>query len=65
MKAKPIFTVVQPPTPEPTHPLLLDPEFRWVRGADVQKTWRKYGWVPPSETKFRHIYEDALPKDNT
>lgn len=23
------------------------PEFRWTTGADVQATWRKYGWVPP------------------
>jgi len=25
------------------------PEFVWTSGADVQKTWRKYGWTPPSE----------------
>lgn len=24
------------------------PEFVWRSGADVQATWRKYGWVPPS-----------------
>lgn len=27
------------------------PEFIWTAGADVQRTWRKYGWVPPSEMK--------------
>jgi len=27
------------------------PDFKWTSGADVQKTWRKYGWVPPSEGK--------------
>jgi hypothetical protein len=27
------------------------PEFTWTTGADVQRTWRKYGWVPPSEIK--------------
>lgn len=27
------------------------PEFIWTTGADVQRTWRKYGWVPPSEIK--------------
>ncbi len=27
------------------------PEFIWTTGADVQATWRKYGWVPPSEQR--------------
>lgn len=26
------------------------PDFKWTTGADVQATWRKYGWVPPSES---------------
>lgn len=25
--------------------------FKWTTGADVQATWRKYGWTPPSEGK--------------
>ena len=25
------------------------PDFKWTSGADVQTTWRKYGWTPPSE----------------
>ena len=24
-------------------------------GADVQKTWRKYGWIPPTE--YREDYD--------
>lgn len=24
------------------------PEFKWLSGADVQSTWRRYGWTPPS-----------------
>lgn len=27
------------------------PEFKWNVGSDVQATWRKYGWVPPSEQR--------------
>lgn len=27
------------------------PDFKWTPGADVQATWRKYGWTPPSEGK--------------
>jgi hypothetical protein len=26
------------------------PDFKWKSGSDVQATWRKFGWVPPSET---------------
>jgi hypothetical protein len=25
------------------------PDFKWTSGADVQATWRKHGWTPPSE----------------
>jgi hypothetical protein len=25
------------------------PDYKWAQGADVQATWRKYGWTPPSE----------------
>ena len=28
-----------------------DPRFVWTRGADVQATWRRFGWVPPSESR--------------
>jgi hypothetical protein len=28
-----------------------DPRFVWTPGADVQATWRRFGWVPPSELK--------------
>jgi len=27
-----------------------DPRFVPTRGADVQATWRRFGWVPPSAT---------------
>ena len=27
------------------------PDFKWTVGANVQATWRRYGWVPPSETR--------------
>jgi len=35
--------------------------FVYQSGADVQKTWRKYGWVPPSE--YRTDYEFAKHRD--
>jgi hypothetical protein len=32
---------------------LLDPNFKYNPAAktDVQRTWRKYGWIPPSELR--------------
>lgn len=34
---------------------LHDPRFDYTSAAktDVQKTWRKYGWTPPSEQQNR------------
>lgn len=29
------------------------PDYHWTNGADVQATWRKYGWVPPTELRQR------------
>ena len=33
------------PTTHVTHP-----DFKYQRGADVQATWRRFGWTPPSAT---------------
>lgn len=32
---------------------LLDPDFEYRPAADtdVQRVWRKYGWIPPSELR--------------
>lgn len=40
-------------------PMAVDPDstFVYQSGADVQKTWRKYGWIPPTE--YRKDYEFA------
>ena len=43
----------------------LERRLKWASGSDVQKTWRKYGWVPPSETKFAHIGAELAPQNNT
>lgn len=36
--------------PKKTMPLIPvgHPDFKWTSGADVQATWRRHGWVPPS-----------------
>lgn len=35
------------------------PDFVWTSGADVQKTWRKYGWKPPSENRTP-LYQEPV-----
>lgn len=29
---------------------VTNPDFKYQRGADVQATWRRFGWTPPSAT---------------
>lgn len=38
------------------------PEFKWTSGADVQATWRKHGWVPPSDGKAPVYVEVKEPE---
>jgi hypothetical protein len=43
--------------PKKVAPMATDTNstFVYQSGADVQKTWRKYGWTPPTE--YRTDYE--------
>jgi hypothetical protein len=35
------------------------PQYKWTSGADVQATWRRFGWTPP----FGNKYEPIPPKE--
>jgi hypothetical protein len=37
-----------------------DPRFKPTRGADVQATWRRFGWVPPSEYKPTPVFVEKV-----
>jgi hypothetical protein len=39
----------------------LNSTFVYQSGSDVQKTWRKYGWTPPTE--YRSDYEFGKNRD--
>ena len=43
-------------TPKRTEPLIPvgHPDFVWTTGADVQATWRRYGWLPIEEAKAQN-----------
>jgi peptidyl-tRNA hydrolase len=45
-------------------PMALDKDstFVYQSGSDVQKTWRKYGWTPPTE--YRSDYEFAKNRES-
>lgn len=38
------------------------PDFKWTSGADVQATWRKYGWTPPSAGRAPAYVENREPE---
>ncbi len=35
------------------------PDYKWTSGADVQATWRRFGWKPT----FGNNYEPIPPKE--
>lgn len=35
------------------------PEYKWTSGADVQATWRRFGWKPT----FGNAFMPIPPKD--
>ena len=43
---------------EPTVPV-GHPNYVWTNGADVQATWKRFGWVPVSPTPYALSQEQA------
>lgn len=33
------------------------PQYKWTSGADVQATWRRFGWTPPSAGRTQFFEE--------
>lgn len=46
---------------KPAMALDKDSKFKWTTGADVMATWRKHGYVPPTE--YRNDYLFKLNRD--
>lgn len=50
------------PNTKRTEPIIpVDhPNFVWTTGADVQATWRRYGWLPLEEVKANKQSEKII-----
>jgi len=53
------YQVVEPVVKEPEKPKLTDKgsKFVWTKGADVMKTFRRHGFVPPSEYRNDYLFK--------
>lgn len=41
-----------------------DSKFRYASGSDVMATWKKYGFVPPTETRDDFLFRKNREKTN-
>jgi len=53
------YQVVEPVVKELEKPKLTDKgsKFVWTKGADVMKTFRRHGFVPPSEYRNDYLFK--------
>ena len=58
---KRIRAVESKPVKKPSMACDTNSTFVYQSGADVQKTWRKYGWTAPTE--YRNDYEFAKNRE--
>jgi hypothetical protein len=43
--------------PPPAYAVDTDSKFIWTTGADVMKTFRRHGFVPPSEVRNDYLFK--------
>lgn len=36
------------------------PDYQWTPGADVQATWRRFGWIPLEEARAQKESEKII-----
>ena len=51
--------VVEEPKPEPRNPMAIDrnSKFVYTKGADVMKTFKRHGFVPPTEYRDDFLFK--------
>lgn len=42
---------------KPAMALDKDSKFKWTVGADVMATWRKHGFIPPTEYRNDYLFK--------
>jgi hypothetical protein len=58
-KKRHVFIVDDLPKQERISSMALDKDsrFKWTAGADVMRTWRKHGFVPPTEYREDYLFK--------
>lgn len=53
MSNKKLVSIPAQKLQQPVRPSLLDPNFKYISASatDVQATWKRFGWTPPSEKR--------------
>lgn len=52
-------TIIKAKRTEPLIPV-GHPDYVWTPGADVQATWRRFGWVPLEEARAKKESEKVI-----
>ena len=55
-KKRHVFIVEERRERKPAMALDKDSRFKWTTGADVMATWKKHGFVPPTEYREDYLF---------
>jgi hypothetical protein len=56
-KKRHVFIVEEPKERRPAMALDKESRFKWTTGADVMATWRKHGYIPPTEYRNDYLFK--------
>lgn len=56
-KKRHVFIVEERKERRPAMALDKESRFKWTTGADVLATWRKHGFVPPTEYREDYLFK--------
>lgn len=56
-KKRHVFIVEETKERRPAMALDKESRFKWTTGADVMATWRKHGFIPPTEYRNDYLFK--------